>query len=398
MNNSTFFEVAKKSLFNGKLSDEQVKGITALLTVWMARGTSDVRHLAYVLATAYHETGTRMIPVREGQGQRKLWSDKQARRAVALLFKAKKISRNYALPGSYGNSFYGRGLAQITHESNYKRLSPFIGVDLVRYPDKALEMETAAVILIEASIKGVSLKGDFTAFSLEDFIYGKVCDYVGARKVINGKDKAELIATYAIKFEAALYASGFVHTPAKAKKPTRLVVVEAAHMSIEELTPIQQALKDKGYTMVGRIDGLWGDNTEDAILAFRRKNGLPLTPTIDDEFKAALWSGADKPVTEARATAKLADLKGVVPGATEISFVKKLATYVGFGSVAAGGTISTDDITGVTTKITAVKDLMNILPTPGTLFLIAGGAVLAYYLVTRIGSKLVRAYRQNAIA
>ncbi|QIG76102.1 putative endolysin protein [Rhizobium phage RHph_I4] len=394
MNNSLFFDAVRKSLFKGTLTDDQRRGMTAILTVWLSRGTGDIRHLAYILATAYHETGTRMIPVREGQQQRKLWSDKQARNAVAILFKKGIIKRNYALPGSYGNSFYGRGYAQITWEANYKRMSPLVGVDLVRYPDKALEPEIAAIILIEGSTKGVSMKGDFTAFALEDFIHGDHCDYVGARKVINGQDKASTVAGYAVKFEAALIDADVTHTPAKPSKKAKT----ETKLTSDQLKSIQQTLKDKGYTMVGRIDGEWGDNTEDAILAFRRKNGLPLVPVIDDEFKAALWSGQDKTISEARSTAKLADLRGVAPGASEVDLLKKGATYVGLGSFATGGALSTDDITGVTSKISAVKELMAMLPSPGTLFLITGGALLLYFLVTRVGKKIVNAYREGHIA
>ncbi|AHC30464.1 putative hydrolase with a peptidoglycan binding domain [Rhizobium phage vB_RleS_L338C] len=274
-------------------------------------------------------------------------------------------------------------------------MSPLTGVDLVRYPDKALEPEIAAIILIEGSTKGVSLKGDFTVYSLEDFIAGDKCDYVNARKVINGLDRAGDVAKYALKFEAALEDAGYEHVPAKAPKKIKAT---PAKLTSEQLRGIQQALKDKGYTMVGRVDGEWGDNTEDAILAFRRKNGLPLVPVIDDEFKAALWSGENKAVSDVRSTAKLADLKGIAPGASEVALLKKGATYVGLGSFATGGALSTDDITGVTSKISAAKELMAMLPSPGTLFLIAGGALLLYFLVTRVGSKIVHAYREGSIS
>ena len=50
----------------------------------------------------------------------------------------------------------------------------------------------------------------FTGRKLSDFLPG---DYVGARKVINGTDKAQLIASYAEIFERALQAAGVSEKP-----------------------------------------------------------------------------------------------------------------------------------------------------------------------------------------
>lgn len=401
MNNSLFYSEVKKSLFKGRLTTEQVKGMDALFAVWKSRGTKDRRHLAYLLATTYHETGTRMIPVREGQGQRKLWSDKQARNAVAKLFREKKISRDYALPGSFGNSFYGRGLAQITFEENYKRLGGILGIDLVRYPDKALENEVAAMILVEGSLKGLSLKGDFTKYALEDFIYGEKCDYVRARQVINRMDRASDVANYAVKFEAALEAAGTEHVPFKLKKAAGRVAAPVATSAVvsskEELRGIQTKLKELGYHEVGDPDGRWGDKTQTAVLAFRAENDLELLPTIDDKFKAALWTATPRRVGEKRATAKLTDLKGIAPGATEMALLKKVAGFFGVGSFFVSGTLSTDDVTGVTAKINAVKELMAILPSPLTIFALGVGAFGLYWLATRVGGKIVSAYREGRV-
>jgi hypothetical protein len=47
-------------------------------------------------------------------------------------------------------------------------------------------------------------EGWFTGKKLEDYIFGNTCDYVGARKIVNGTDRAETIAGYAEKFQSAL--------------------------------------------------------------------------------------------------------------------------------------------------------------------------------------------------
>lgn len=401
MNDQVFFDLVRKSLFRNKLTAEQVNGMTAILKEFKQRGTRDRRHLAYLLATAYHETGTRMVAVREGQQQRKLWSDAQARNAVAKLFKQGKIKRNYALPGSYGNSFYGRGMAQITHEENYKKLGDILGIDLVRYPDKALENDVAAAILVEGSLKGISLKGDFTKYALEDFIVGDKCDYIHARQVINRMDRAADVAGYAIRFDQALETAGYEHVPYKPKKNAgrqgMATPVAATISNKEELLGIQKKLRELGYFEVGKADGLWGDRTETAVLAFRKDNGLELTPKVDDQFKAVLWSAAPRPVAEERANATLKEIKSAVPGVKELSFAKKALGFIGVGSMASGGVITADDISGITEKVGAVKSLFAVLPSPGTLFILGLVGLVGYYFATRVGSKVVKAYREGRI-
>ena len=61
-----FFRGVRQTLFSGLLRQHQVEGMTALLDLWEARlPASDPRWLAYMLATAHHETGATMQPVRE---------------------------------------------------------------------------------------------------------------------------------------------------------------------------------------------------------------------------------------------------------------------------------------------------------------------------------------------
>lgn len=199
-----FFAAVRKSLFAGKLTALQVSGIERLLDAFERYGTRDRRHLAYILATSFHETGRRMQPVREGFAA----TDAAARAAVAKLLGDGKIKRNYALPNAAGHSFYGRGDVQLTHEDNYLRMSEILGIDLAGSPDLALDPAVSGRILVEGLLRAVSLKGDFTAFALEDFIAGDRCDYVGARKTVNGTDRAADVAGYAKLFEAALVAGG----------------------------------------------------------------------------------------------------------------------------------------------------------------------------------------------
>lgn len=130
--------------------------------------------LAYVLATAYHETAHTMKPVKEYGGEKYL--------------KSKKYYPHI-----------GRGYVQITWLDNYKRASQKLGVDFVKSPDKLLESRYAAPILLDGMVEGW-----FTTKKLSDYITLQRSDFVGARKIINGTDKDSLIAEYAKRYDELL--------------------------------------------------------------------------------------------------------------------------------------------------------------------------------------------------
>ncbi|MGK8699656.1 glycoside hydrolase family 19 protein, partial [Brucella anthropi] len=96
--------------------------------------------MAYVLATAYHETAHTMKPVNEMGGEKYL--------------RAKKYW-----------PFIGRGYVQITWRSNYERASKKLGVDFVKKPELLLKPEYAAPIIIAGMVEGW-----FTGKKLSDYI------------------------------------------------------------------------------------------------------------------------------------------------------------------------------------------------------------------------------------
>ena len=49
------------------------------------------------------------------------------------------------MPGD-GNRYHGRGLSMLTGRANYLAASPIVGIDLVAYPEKALDPDVAAKI------------------------------------------------------------------------------------------------------------------------------------------------------------------------------------------------------------------------------------------------------------
>lgn len=186
INRTTFFAYCRRAPFGGRLTQQQIDGMTCILAAW--DGT-DLRHLAYTLATAFHETGSRMVPVREGFAK----TDAGARKIVA--------NRRYGKPDPK-HVYYGRGLVQLTWAENYKRLGQKLGIDLYNEPDLALDPEVSATILVRGMAEGL-----YSGRKLSDYFNDLVDDPKGARKIVNGADKASLIATYHEQFLGALQAA-----------------------------------------------------------------------------------------------------------------------------------------------------------------------------------------------
>jgi putative chitinase len=164
---AVFFAAVRKSVF-GRLKQAQVDGMTRILAYreekWPRVPDAE---LAYILATVYHETAREMQPIRE-------------KGSIAYL-----SSKNYF-------PWYGRGLVQVTWKSNYAKWN-------IHNADDALQWDVSLRVLFEGMIKGM-----FTGKKLSDYIGPRHADYVGARRIVNGTDKASLIAGYANAFQDAL--------------------------------------------------------------------------------------------------------------------------------------------------------------------------------------------------
>lgn len=193
---AAFFAAVRASF--GALKQGQVDGFNAILDQWELWGGSDDRHFAYMLATAWHETGRTMQPIRE-YGVDKYFTrmyDIRGERPV----KARELGNHS--PGD-GARYCGRGYVQLTGRANYARAGLKVGVPLQDYPDRAMEPGIAARIMFA----GMS-EGWFTGKKLSDYEGGGgEYDAINARRIINGTDKAKTIAGYYRSFLVALMAS-----------------------------------------------------------------------------------------------------------------------------------------------------------------------------------------------
>ena len=183
-NRKKFFEDYKQK-FGDIKSQKTVDTINAILDRASKEKTPD-SHLAYMFATAYHESKDAknphdFYPLTE-RGSYKYITD--------------QYWHNIRVRGWLGNKsikdawdFRGRGLVQLTGRTNYERFN------IADNPEKALEPEKAVEIMFEGMKKGM-----FTGKDLDDYLNGNK-DYYNARRIINGVDKASLIKGYAERFE-----------------------------------------------------------------------------------------------------------------------------------------------------------------------------------------------------
>lgn len=197
-----FFEAARSSLFGGRLSADQVKGMTGIFAAFNTVGDERADTLAYALATAFHETGRRMVPVREGFAT----TDAGARRAVLALARQRgpnSAVARYAQPQPpYGHVYYGRGHVQLTWLDNYRRSSPDAGVDLVRDPDAMLDPVISARILVLGLLDG---RWNSQRHGLRHYLDRG--DWRQARRTVNILDRADEIAGQGQRFLAAIRAA-----------------------------------------------------------------------------------------------------------------------------------------------------------------------------------------------
>lgn len=187
MDKAAFFGTVRARL--GPLKQPQIDGFE---TVLKACEGAPLSHQAYMLATAWHETNRTMQPVVEAYWLSEAW---------------RKANLRYY-------PWHGRGYVQLTWEGNYRRADAEcakIGLtqpgEILAKPELAMRPDVAAHIM-----RAGMDEGWFTGVRLSAVLpnagVAKRIQYMNARTIINGRDKADLIEDYAQHFERALRDAG----------------------------------------------------------------------------------------------------------------------------------------------------------------------------------------------
>lgn len=185
MDIDVFLDQITDTLFYGSLPSWQKRPVMRIVEEGQRRGRS-VDEIAYVLATGYHETGRWKFDEEIGRGRGRDYGE-----------------RIWLIRGK-GVTYHGRSDVQLTWLHNYAKMSIFLTlehdreINLVSNPDLAKEPEMSSLIIWEGMIRGM-----FTGHNLADYIRPGNVDFIGARRIVNGTDQAERIASYAQKFKTA---------------------------------------------------------------------------------------------------------------------------------------------------------------------------------------------------
>lgn len=162
----------------GNLNIVQEDSAKKIINYYFQAGYENLSQLCYILATAWHECSlVSKKEIRCNTSQACYW-----------------LQENYWYTG-----YFGRGFVQLTGESNYEEMSSIVGIDLVTYPDMALEPNTAAKIIVEGMQKGT-----FTGVKLSNYINDDSIDFYNARKVVNGLQNADNISDTAFNILTSL--------------------------------------------------------------------------------------------------------------------------------------------------------------------------------------------------
>ena len=154
--------------------------IVAVTSECIRQGMSLKSQIAYVLATADHETNHTFQPVTEAY-----WlpnPDAYLRQQHADYY-----------------PYYGRGYVQLTWKNNYEKYGKLLHKALVGHPELALDPEIALFVLVHGFKTGT-----FTGRKISDYIDAQKKDFRNARRCINGTDKAAEIAAVAEGYLATL--------------------------------------------------------------------------------------------------------------------------------------------------------------------------------------------------
>nr|WP_318283184.1 MULTISPECIES: chitinase [unclassified Ochrobactrum] len=247
------------------MSQAQVDGTSAILAEAERRGLPDDQ-LAYVLATAFHETGGKMQPIEENLKYttaaqiKKTWPSRFSTVGAAQPYvRNPQALANKVYGGRMGNTgtndgwrFRGRGLAQITGKDNYKKYG------LGDNPDAALEDSTAVRILFDGMING-----KFTGRKMADYFGSGWAAPQDARAIVNGSDKASLIAGYYRNFLDSLVA-------AREMKPAIAEDAKPDDVPLLQDKTVQTIVADTGGTLVtgliGAVSNPWAFATVALLL------------------------------------------------------------------------------------------------------------------------------------
>lgn len=241
------------------------QNVELLVRTALEYGVTDRRQIAYIVATAQHETDN-FNTSREYDGPNQA------------------IRRGYG----GGEDYYGRGYVQVTHDRNYDRMATTLGDPRIRTNPDIVAQE--ATLGAQTTVVGMA-RGIYTGVGLDRYINPQNADYTAARAVVNGTDRADHIAGLARTWEQNL-PDIIDRVTAQGITPRAMPGSPMADGSLSvnergpEVARMQEALRQRGFDVTP--DGIYGNGTRGIVEQYQRQNGLPATGTADSATLTSL--------------------------------------------------------------------------------------------------------------
>jgi predicted chitinase len=201
---------------------------------------------AYVLATVWYESAFTMQPIKETVmpwHNNKFPSDAEViRRLDNAMARGRlpQVRNPYWRQGDFG-----RGHVQLTHDYNYAKAEEKTGIPFVSNHGLMLQSDKSALV----TVRGMN-EGWFTGRKLSDYITLQRSDFVNARRIVNGMDRAAKFAAKAREYDAALRSEGYgvEDTPPAPEHTPEAIAEDAAAENRTSTTEITSVLVGVGGT------------------------------------------------------------------------------------------------------------------------------------------------------
>lgn len=174
---------------------------------------------------------------------------------------------------------------------------------------------------------------------------------------------------------------------------------DAGEWSEEGLAPfevqaIQKHLRALGYYEVGKVDGSWGSRTTAALCAFQQDSGLTVDGHYGPATRAALAQGKPRPVSEARASTTLTDVRNSGSSIIrETDHAKGGVVVAGGAAVAEGLHQGLANYSTTAALFSPIQAALGWVPSWVWVLLIIGAGGYAYWRTTRAQMARVNAER-----
>lgn len=239
------------------------QSVEMIVRTCIDNGITDHRQIAYVLATAQHESRDFAAPEED-------WGRKQA---VDLRYFG-------------GEEYFGRGFAHLTHVNNYERLGEALGIgrELVEHPERAAQADIATKVLV------VGMRDGLFGARLSDNVNANHADYRQARASVNGGELnngspyPDAIATRATEWESQVAGlvqrvqqPGFQMPVPTPQTPTGAMDLHRgdANQHVLEAQQYLQRLDVRNNANAAiKPDGDFGASTEQAVRRFQTERGI----------------------------------------------------------------------------------------------------------------------------